>query len=131
MMGPEIANKAVGRENVAGRSLQQRHKMVIYFSREYTPHGETKMLYSHAGEMIDKPVYVVLTGGSRFPPANIPIHHPFRKLPSQPTVYEPCPLYYATDTHKKHQQLYLECRGKLFSFQQGQRQYDRASSTRR
>jgi hypothetical protein len=73
-------NKHAGRENVAGRSLQQKTYEVIYFSREYTPHGETKMLYSHAEKMIDKPIYVVLTGGSRFPPANIPIHHPFRQI---------------------------------------------------
>jgi len=59
--------------------FNRRHMMVIYFSREYTPHGETKMLYSHAEKMIDKPIYVDLAGGSRFPPANISIHHPFRE----------------------------------------------------
>jgi hypothetical protein len=79
MMELKIENKRSGRENVAGRSLQQKTYDGHFFSREYTPHGETKMLYSHAEKMIDKPIYVDLTGGSRFPPANISIHHPFRK----------------------------------------------------
>jgi hypothetical protein len=88
--------------------ISRRHLMVIYFSREYTPHGETKMLHPHAEKMIGKPIYIVLTGGSRFPPANISIHHPPRQTFIKAAAYEPCPLYYATDMHKNHQHLYLK-----------------------
>ena len=37
------------------------------------------MLYPQAGEMVGKPVYVVLTVGSRFLSMNISVHHPFRE----------------------------------------------------